>query len=60
MAARWLLIIVLFVILPSAIFAPQSRPFSADDVEYLLRQSVNARRVTALVDERGVNFSPTN
>ena len=60
MAHRGFFVTAIFVLLATSVFAQQLRPFSADDIEYLLRQSVDAERVTALVDERGVNFSPTN
>jgi iron(III) transport system substrate-binding protein len=60
MAHRGFFVTVFFLLIVTCVFAQPFRPFSADDIEYLLRQSVNPKRVAALVDERGVNFSLTN
>jgi len=50
---------VFLFLLSTEVFAQQLRPFSADDIEYLLRQSVAAKRVAEIVSESGVRFQPT-
>jgi iron(III) transport system substrate-binding protein len=60
MAHRGFFVTGFFVFIATSVFAQQLRPFSADEIEYLLRQSVAHERVTALVNERGVGFSLTN
>ena len=60
MEHRGFFVTVFLVFLATGVFAQQLRPFSADDIEYLLRQSVAAKRVTEIVSERGVSFQPTS
>ena len=60
MAHRGLFVTGFFLLVATSVFAQQLKPFSADDIEYLLWQSVIPERVAKLLDERGVSFSLTN
>ena len=59
MMHRGFFVTALILLHATSVFAQLLRPLSADDVEYLLSRSVAVKRVTDIVNERGVNFQPT-
>ena len=59
MKYRGLFMTLIPILVAAGVFAQGHRPLTADDVQYLLRQSVSPERVAALVEERGISFRPT-